>query len=253
MPADQSSRSMLLSKPRLTMLGNSTTSPVEMQQRKEVHLRPKKMVRVLYVGGAGDKRAYPPLPFPTTVFGPIGNINEVKNYLENGLAGLRLKDSYRGSYFGYYEIFGSDEIKKNVLPFLPTKDSPVIVIGHSLGGWNGAQLSFYLNELGYNVAMLITLDPVGRGFWVWAVSNIYPKTPSVATKFWLNVRARPSARDPSDAVADFGEQWDVKDLPMLTYDVDTNHANAIRMFITAPKNGTSAYARVIDCIKKAVE
>lgn len=129
-----------------------------------------------------------------------------KKYLDAELGALKLKDFQSDHHLGYYRIYRDERIKEYVVPILKDKSTPIIIIGHSLGGWNGAQLSYWLNEAGYNVEMLVTLDPVGRGDWVGFTSDIYVRTPQVATKFWINIRAEAVDLDPSDRVADFGEQ-----------------------------------------------
>lgn len=233
------------------ILGKSETSPIEYKTRREVEVQVRKKVCVFFIGGAGDKRAYPPLPLPKTLVGPFQNIVEVSNHVNEELK-LDVRNWLISRYLGYDDVFGDENIKANVVSQIPTITTPVIIIGHSLGGWNGAHLSNWLNNARYNVELLVTLDPVGNGFMVTAFSDIYHKTPHAATKFWINIRAEAKNRDPSDAIADFGEQWDVKNYPTLNAVVDTNHANAIKMFKSPINGGTSAATHVVAAIKRLI-
>lgn len=102
------------------------------------------------------------------------------------------KHVYIPDYLGYYEIYGNQNIERNILSKIPNKAAPIIVVGHSLGGWNGAHLSGLLHRAGYRVEMLITLDPVGEGTLVVATSDIYSAPPKAAAKYWINIRAETS-------------------------------------------------------------
>lgn len=240
------------SRARVTVLGLSTTSPVENSVRKEVLAREPKIVQIFYVGGAGDKRGYP-LTVPGEYFGPFNNIDAVNIRFTRDLGELGLKQSQKPTYLGYYEVYGDDRIKANVISKIPKKDSPIIIIGHSLGGWNGAHLSNWLNTAGYSVELLITLDPVGEGFMVTALSDIYPRSAHVAAKRWVNVRAIPKERDPSDSIADLGGQWDIKAGPTLSGIANTNHGDAVKMFYTPLNGGESARDVAVRTIREVAK
>lgn len=96
-----------------------------------------------------------------------------------------------------------------------------------------------MSEWGYRVPMLITLDPVGEGALVWVGSDIYRERPEPIAEDWINVRAMPTQRDPSDGVADFGEKWLISCGPSLNASVDTNHADAKGLFV-APISGAKS-------------
>lgn len=118
--------------------------------------------------------------------------------------------------------------------------TPVYIIGHSLGGWNGAHLSKVLADKGYRIPVLVTLDPVGEGQIVWGISNIYQKEPAPKAEYWVNVRADAKDWNFSDLVADFGEQWDMKRGPNMNGRVDVNHADAWAIYIADLGAGMSA-------------
>lgn len=201
----QPSPSKKPAKPKL--LGTSETSPLDHNKRKEIEVRVRKPVIVFYIGGAGDKRGYP-IPTPGDLVGPYKNIVEVSKSVADAISPLKLGHLYQSAYLGYYDIFGDANIQKNVLPAIPDKSTPLIIIGHSLGAWNGAHLSHWLSKAGYNVEVLVTLDPVGEGVLVTATSNIYSESPKAEGKIWINVKAETKkGHDFSDFIARFGEQW----------------------------------------------
>mgnify|MGYP003610636447 FL=1 len=133
---------------------------------------------------------------------------------------------YSSYYLDYSDAFDSitDQITSNIFD----KTTPIFIIGHSLGGWNGAHLSQILTNAGYKVKMLITLDLVGEGFLVYVGSNIYPRKPKPKSDFWINLKAVPTKPDQSDGVADFGERWNVTQGPNINNEADLNHYNEKR-------------------------
>jgi predicted esterase YcpF (UPF0227 family) len=59
---------------------------------------------------------------------------------------------YSSYYLGYNEVKGNDDIEKYVLNMIPnTNGTKINIVGHSLGGWNGAHLSEILTIKGYIV------------------------------------------------------------------------------------------------------
>jgi len=189
---------------------------------------------VFFIGGAGDKEPY------LFIAGPFKNIVDAQNRFNMMLEDLLGYLEYVPVYLGYNEVRGKENIKLNVLKEIPSKKSRVYIVGHSLGGWNGAHLSSVLTGLGYTVEMLVTLDPVGEGAMVWSVSNIYRRKPIPLAKFWINIRANPTKPDGSDVIAEMGERWEVQSGPNMNYIVDVNHYNAKTMFTMPLKYKKSA-------------
>ncbi|WP_439821943.1 alpha/beta hydrolase [Pseudomonas sp. HLG18] len=187
---------------------------------------------VFFVGGAGDKERY-------YFSGPYRNIQGAQQRFDKRTEKLAKEGKYRSEWLGYNEVRGKKDIQRHVLSLVPYKTCPVYVVGHSLGGWNGAHLTKIMSEWGYRIQMLITLDPVGEGALVWLGSDIYRERPEPVSADWINIKAAPSQRDPSDGVADFGEKWLVSCGPSLNVSVDTNHANALWLF-NAPIAGTKS-------------
>jgi len=211
-----------------TLLGKSSTSPIDQRKRKEVKVHVRKKVAIFYIGGAGDKRKF--VPLPEFIAGPFRNILDAKSQVDLRTIEIRKKKLLVDFWRGYYEIFGEKNIEKNIIQYIPDISVPIIIIGHSLGGWNGAHLSSILSKKGYSVEMLVTLDPVGQGNIVSATSDIYNEVPTPIANYWINILANPKADNFSDFIADFGEQWNIKSGPQINSTVDVNHADAGIMF-----------------------
>lgn len=200
-------------------------------------------VIVFFIGGAGDKERY-------YLTGPYNNIVEAKRVLDPKLQDLLRCQLYKSIYCGYNEVRGEDKIADHVIKEIPSRKSKIYIVGHSLGGWNGAHLSTILSSRGYIVEMLITLDPVGEGKFVWAGSNIHREKPIPEAKFWINIRANPSNPDASDFIADIGERWNVKSGPTLNYIANINHYNAKKLFTVPLRERKSAAEILYDAIRK---
>lgn len=223
-----------------------SSAPGPMQNCDLENSVPADRVIVFFIGGAGDKEAY-------YTSGPFENIVKAQDAFDPKVRDLELCRRYLSFYRGYNEVCGSDNIKKHVLQHIPSKRTPVYIVGHSLGGWNGAHLSSILTSHGYIVKMLITLDPVGEGALVWVVSKIHASKPSPKAEYWINILAQPKNPDQSDGVADLGERWAVKagpGGPNLNYIANVNHYDAIQLFIVAPKGKKSASDLLYESIRK---
>lgn len=186
----------------------------------------KTEILILYIGGAADKKAW----YIPTKQGPNNNIVDTKNGIEdylfkkNNNSILDINERYFCDYLGYYEIYTEkqreDIIKKlikykKVLRNMRTtyiqrtniKDLKIIIIGHSLGGWNGAHLANYLINKGYPVNYLVTIDPVGLSGGVRLVADVISDpAPSPAVKTaWINIREIGPGFD--NLVAAAGQRW----------------------------------------------
>lgn len=224
---------------------NVPLGPPSPTQDCKIETLASKRVVVFFIGGAGDKEPY-------YGGGPFRNIAEVRKYFDPKVEDLAQCHQYTSAYLGYNEVKGRENIEINVIKNIPSKLNRVYIVGHSLGGWNGAHLSAILSSQGYTVEMLITLDPVGEGVGVWAISNIYKETPKPSAKEWINVLAKPLASDSSDMIADLGSRWIVKSGPKSNYIANLNHYNAIQMFKVAPMGKKSAADELYASIRKVV-
>ena len=216
-----------------------TLTPPADQTPKSVPVKNCRAV-AFFIGGAGDKESY-------YFAGPYKNITYAQDPFNQRIKKAGKEKFFKSYYLGYNEARGGD-IKDFVVSQIPDKATPVYIVGHSLGGWNGAHLSNILSGQGYQIEMLITLDPVGEGALVWLGSDIYYKKPEPKSGYWINVRATPSIPDPSDSVADFGERWNVQSGPDINHRMDTNHANAWDMFLKPIQDEVSASDYMYDSI-----
>ena len=100
-----------------------------------------KQVVTFFIGGAGDKE-----PFYTDWKTEIVK-EKVKEPFDENLIDT---PQYSSEYLSYKEVKGTEDIQKYVISKIPNKDgTQVNIVGHSLGGWNGAHLSDILTKKGY--------------------------------------------------------------------------------------------------------
>ena len=190
-----------------------------------------KEVVVFYIGGASDKETY------------YGNAAtkiiklQVKDEFDDIIEKEKLEKSYEDVYLGYNEVRGDEDIENKVISKIPNKENTAIyIVGHSLGGWNGAHLSQILADKGYNVDLLITLDPVGVGSTVTYISDIFWTTPKPKANYWIQISTFPEDYQLDDFIADFGEQWRPKKGPQISDECSCNHGSAGHMFFKPLKN-----------------
>ena len=184
-----------------------------------------KKIIAFFIGGASDKEGFYGTS-PTKIVE-----DEVMENFYNKVKVSNLKKYYEESYLGYNEVRGKDDIADNVISKIPNKDKTAIyIIGHSLGGWNGAHLSQILTDKGYNVDLLITLDPVGTGADVKLVSDIYWTEPKPKTNYWIHISTFPENYRADDFIADYGGQWRPKSGMQINDECSCNHGSAGFMF-----------------------
>ncbi len=227
---------------------SSATTNTKPKNNLTINIPAPKVV-IFFVGGAGDKR-------PFAFSGPNRNIvyayNDYKKLRDITLSKHQRKliiDNEATSYLGYYEIYGDDNIKSFVLDKIPNKNTSIYIIGHSLGGWNGAHLTDKLSKKGYKTNMLITLDPVGEGLFI-KFADIYNEAPKVISNTWINIRCNPEDYGFSDIVADLGNQWDPnEDEPTYNVITSANHLDADDIISTKVFNNYSALELLIKSIQ----
>lgn len=89
----------------------------------------------------------------------------------------------------------------------------VNLVGHSLGGWNAAELAEELLDAKIcQVNLLITIDPVGvilsYGDNPLSRAQIYYWMPKPKVKKWISITCDPKSYQADDAIADAGGQWE---------------------------------------------
>ena len=208
------------------------TGPVAAHQRRAV---------ALFIGGAGDKKSY-------YLAGPYRNIAYALAAFDQRIEEAGHADGYQSLYLGYHEVWSASAIGRLVATEVHDKDTPIYIVGHSLGAWSGAHLSQRLSEWGYRVEMLVTLDPVGSGLLVRLGSRIPYHRPAPRSRCWINVRAEPGRSSASDLVAQLGRKWHVAGEPDIDEALDTNHANAWALFCKPLHDGRSAADRMFESI-----
>jgi hypothetical protein len=217
----------------LTVVADPTVKSVPVAEKKAI---------VFFIGGAADQEKY-------YFQGANNNINYARNILDKRINAIKpLSKKYTSWPKSYNDARGSGDIQTHFITNIPSKSCPVYIVGHSLGGWNGAHLSRILSEAGYTIKFLVTLDPVGEGFWVWMGSDIYKSEASPIAETWINIRANSSKPDPSDGVADFGGRWIMTDGPTMNKTADIHHASADWMFIEPVQGTKSACDLIFDSI-----
>lgn len=214
------------------------------QAKGSAIINARKTILVFFIGGAGDKKSF-------YSYGPTELVKKTILYLFQQRIAAYTLISPLIEYLGYEEIRGEDDIKKNVILKIVNKKIPVYIIGHSLGGWNSAHLCKRLVNEGYNVRMLITLDPVGEGVLVYVGSDIYKNTElNPGAKTWINISCNPVDEDKSDKIADFGERWFPKNGPTIYYESKCSHVEVSQMFKEIILQDKSALDLLIEDIVK---
>lgn len=202
------------------------------QSVKQVSVGLRDLV-IFFIGGAGDQESY-------YLTGPNNNIDYVRKLTIADAKKLNVINRCPSWALSYNAFINDDDLEKNVISRIPNCSTAIYIVGHSLGGWNGAHLSSVLTDRGFKVKMLMTLDPVGEGKIVYGISNIYRREPKPKAEYWVNIRAAAVDWNFSDLVADFGEQWEVTQGPNVMGRVDINHADANLMFMQVLPTGKSA-------------
>ena len=219
----------------MTLVATRKLTPSSDTSIKHVPVKLPKAI-VLFIGGAGDKRPFILGEYPKNPISPNKNILDVardlmKKYEGKIKEGVILAGRVE-TYFGYYEIYGDDRIRANILPLIKTKSQKIIIIGHSLGGWNGIWLSKKLSDWGYCVELLLTLDPVGTGVVVKTFSDIYKEMPIGDANIWVNLEYALNT-DESDAVALAGGRFNPKGRRVpLPSDPDVNEKVLVNHLLT---------------------
>lgn len=136
------------------------------------------------------------------------------NTTEQHITKILGKNRYQSSYLGYYEVCKASQRQQIITNTITNKYSEserknlkIIVIGHSLGGWNSVHFARSLSDSGYPVEYLISIDPVGEGAGVQIISDViskYPPDPKVKTS-WINIRE--IGTEGADWVARLGGRW----------------------------------------------
>ncbi|MDN0075775.1 hypothetical protein QU481_12855 [Crenobacter sp. SG2303] len=238
------------------------------QNNEEKIIPIKNQLIIFLIGGAADKR-------PFMGAGPTNLITEIQSQITKKYQEEVSNRAIRIIYLGYYEIFGERSIW-NVLNdanlyfeingeiFL--KQNEIIIIGHSLGGWNGAHFTASIKKWrsvqkikcispcgpsGLNVSLLITLDPVGQGVVIGTFADIYFSEPKVNITNWINIYYDAESYSGNDFIADLGGQWRMKSGPRINATANLDHAETLAaMTYKLNANGDTALNETYKVINK---
>ncbi len=204
-------------------------------------------VVAFFIGGAGDKESFytvgPTYIVKRRVLEPFDKL--LKTKLSEG----QFKN-YSSYYLDYKEAKGPIDVPKNVIKRIPSKDTYVYIIGHSLGGWNGAYLSHTLALKGYKVEMLITLDPVGQRATL--IADVHGDVPTPKANLWITISANASDGDDSDFIAWAGYQWKAR-AAHIRHSCDANHYMADVLFTSEINTKGSAQDYLLNSILKILQ
>ncbi len=149
-------------------------------------------------------------------------------------------NSYNASYPGisrsYYEWGNTRKIVKYIKKLLKqNKCEQINIIGHSYGGSDATKLAERLLKAGIGVNLLITVDPVSRG---WSQPDDLSNVSN-----WININANPANENASDTTAWWGGKWGdwPKNRANIHYKAPYNHEN-FRAMMNYQNNGVSAFS-----------
>ena len=181
-----------------------------------------------FIGGAADKNRF-------WYVGPKTNLIRatlINLYLKavstSSLAAMEANQKFESAYFGYDEM---DELFDAIQVLIKRHPNIKIrLLGHSLGGWQAAKMSSRLAIAGIKTDLLVTLDPVGIGYFMNFPGN-ETSLPRPKAQTWINIAATHTIEyDVNDAVADAGIRWrpsrdsELKHKP--TFDIGTPYSHA---------------------------
>jgi RHS repeat-associated protein len=205
----------------------------------EVTIKPSAAF-VAFIGGASDKSSY----FGQ---GPYYHMLNVRNEFVASLStDTTNTDFFKAKYYGFDEA-KTGVIKKDIENAMKVNpQQKVYIVGHSLGGWQGATLAGDTSS--FKTTMLVTLDPVGTRARL--LGDVSFAKPQPKADKWINILAQPSTSDgSSDAVANLGGRWHIAQGPSRLDTANLHHVEALELMQFTPSNDTSAW----DLLKTNVE
>lgn len=256
------------------------------------------LIYVLFIGGAADKESFLwgnvnlPLksPWPHRITYHLARRFHFRmfRYLQARwhLPSVFVRHYYRCDYLSYTEIFYR-EAKRYHDASVPSlrlnpafirlcqnigQHTQVFIVGHSLGGWNGAHLSRILAAHGIRCRFLVTLDPVGCGNHdiriaghLMRQAQIYHNIPAPVANKWMNIRGfhirlaenRFSA-EWENWVSWAGGQWLIKTAPpeshlLVNQCTPYSHRQAENMFTCPTRLGLSAASALMQEIEAVLQ
>ncbi len=202
-------------------------------------------VATYFVGGAADKNRF---------WGIVPKTNLIRTQLilryfdalnSGKLPMVELNKTFEACYFGHDEM---DALFLVIIDMNKrTPAAKIRLVGHSLGGWQAAVLSNRLAASGIQTHLLVTIDPVGVGYFMNFPGGQY-SLPRPITKQWINLAANHTiGYDVNDAVADAGIRWHpwrdtgLKTKPQFDIGTPFSHADVWDMMTFPDAAGKSAW------------
>ncbi|WP_156970558.1 hypothetical protein [Andreprevotia chitinilytica] len=242
---------------------------------------PKLKLIVIFVGGAADYDSFAGQG-PTYIMGAQQRnyVREVQKKYPNTLfeghfydkekdgvvsgsknsdVSLPVKNRVKTIYCGYDQALKStlEDIK---ITYATNGQNPgLIVVGHSLGGWKGAELVEKIMALEIKQGqtdLLITLDPVGERYfsphrWIPALTAIPNLSePNPVPKYWINVHTEgwfgtSEEKLTDNAVATAGARWTVKKADENLAAPKITHGDARALINLKTSKGFSAFQKLL--------
>lgn len=203
-------------------------------------------IATFFIGGAADKSKF---------WGIAPKTNLIKNQLigryldainKTEIGAREINNHSQKCYFGYDE---EASILNKIFELKKTNPSVEIrLVGHSLGGWIAANLSEQITQAGMSNTLLITIDPVGVGYFNGYYTPILTM-PRPDARIWINILAMyANGYKIDDLVADLGYRYrpsrdsSLKKKPQFDYGTPFSHAAALEMMMFPGAGGQSAWA-----------
>lgn len=202
-------------------------------------------IATYFIGGAADKNRF-------WYLGPRTNLIRrtlLNRYLDairpTALWAMEQNRTIDDAYWGYDEM---DALFMAIQKLIKNKPgTQVRLIGHSLGAWQAGKLSSRLAEVGIATALLVSIDPVGIGYFLEFPGN-EASLPRPQAVNWINLVANHLAGyTVDDGVADAGIRWrperdtGLKRKPTLNIETPYSHADVWQMMVFPGGGGKSAW------------
>jgi hypothetical protein len=215
------------------------------------------MIATFFIGGAADKNRF-------WYVGPQTHLirdSLVKKYLvsiqNTPLFAAEINKTVEHLYYGYDEM---DELFLVIQKICASHPAVKIrLVGHSLGGWKAAKLTEKLAKASITTALLITIDPVGIGYFMkttdafWRLGNDDLTLPRPLATVWINILANHTLQyDRNDMIADFGVHWQpfhdsgLAHKPNGDYCTPYSHADILPMMTFPGAASQGAWALLIE-------
>ncbi len=227
---------------------------------------------IFFIGGAGDQEPFVSFRdkslLPKIVNGANYNIDYAKQCFiskARKLSPNEITPRILTKSISYNNLNETKEIENLINTRIKTIDESdkkhgkralIYIVGHSLGGWNGAYLTEQLSRKGYSTEMLVTLDPVGTHHYsTLLAADVYSSEPNVKSNKWINIRCEGGSYNFPDLVADVGGQWKPSKIkPTIEATTPIHHENADGLFtVKIGTSGKSALDHLIESIQSKLK